>query len=59
MTETTLSPYQFTIGASINEWLEQRRTTRSGSEKTTTTNRGTMTKFWRWHLWLCLVWWCS
>ncbi len=32
--ETALTPYQFTIDASIAEWLQQKRTTRSGSEKT-------------------------
>jgi site-specific recombinase XerD len=43
--ETTLTSYQFTIDSSITEWLEQKRTTRSGSEKTITAYEETMKQF--------------
>jgi hypothetical protein len=43
--ETALTSYQFTIDSSITEWLEQKRTTRSGSEKTITAYRETMQQF--------------
>jgi integrase len=42
---TALTSYQFTIEASIAEWLEQKRLTRSGSEKTITAYRETMQQF--------------
>jgi site-specific recombinase XerD len=43
--ETALTSYQFTIDSSITEWLEQKRTTRSGSGKTITAYRETMQQF--------------
>ncbi|HEX6480807.1 MAG TPA: tyrosine-type recombinase/integrase [Ktedonobacteraceae bacterium] len=42
---TALTHYQFTIDASIAEWLEQKRLTRSGSAKTITAYRETMQQF--------------
>lgn len=43
--ETALISHQFTLDASIPEWLEQKRTTRSGSEKTITAYSETMHQF--------------
>ncbi|HEX6477243.1 MAG TPA: site-specific integrase [Ktedonobacteraceae bacterium] len=43
--QTALTAYQFTIEASIAEWLEQKRLTRSGSAKTITAYRETMQQF--------------
>lgn len=43
--ETALTSYQFTIDSSITEWLEQKRTTRSGSAKTITAYRETIQQF--------------
>jgi site-specific recombinase XerD len=42
---TALTPYQFTIDSAINEWLEQKRTTRSGSPKTIMAYRETIASF--------------
>ncbi len=43
--ETALASYQFTIDASIAEWIEQKKTTRSGSVKTITAYRETIQQF--------------
>ncbi len=45
MHETSLTLPRFTIDASIPEWLAQKRTTRSGSDKTTTAYRETIASF--------------
>src|SRR5713101_4773942 len=45
MSDTALIPAHFTIDASIPEWLEQKRTTRSGSPKTITAYSETMHQF--------------
>jgi site-specific recombinase XerD len=42
---SALTPYQFTIDSAINEWLEQKRTTRSGSPKTIMAYRETIASF--------------
>src|SRR6266568_5787077 len=43
--DTALTLPQFTIEASIEEWLAQKRTTRSGSAKTDTAYRETIQQF--------------
>src|SRR5258708_3244624 len=45
METRAITSYQFTIDASIPEWLEQKRTTRSRSPKTITAYRETMHQF--------------
>src|SRR2546421_7841522 len=45
MTETALTLPSFTIDASITEWLAQKRTTRSGSDKTNEAYRDTIASF--------------
>jgi len=45
METRAVTSYQFTIEASITEWLEQKRLTKSGSEKTITAYRDTMQQF--------------
>src|SRR5258708_39753209 len=46
--ETALTSYQFTIDASIAEWLEQKRLTRSGSAKTIKAYAETIEHFRAW-----------
>ena len=43
--ETALILSQFTIETSIKEWLAQKRTTRSGSDKTNEAYRETIQQF--------------
>ena len=45
MTDTALALPSFTINASIKEWLAQKRTTRSGSDKTNVAYGDTMQQF--------------